>query len=138
MNDSCFIHFFIITSIKPKLSTYTQTHINHLNSGGSYGTGYRFKLKHTRAIVDAIHSGELGNAEYETMPVFNLRVPKQVSGVPDDVLLPSNTWPDEEGYNSTLKQLAQLFVDNFKKFEDGGGILTADQAHAILAAGPKP
>lgn len=36
--------------------------------------GYRFKLRHTRAIVDAIHSGELTKAEYEEMPIFNLKV----------------------------------------------------------------
>ncbi len=35
--------------------------------------GYRFKLRHTRAIVDAIHSGELTKAEYEEMPIFNLK-----------------------------------------------------------------
>lgn len=40
----------------------------------SYGTGYRFKLRHTRAIVDAIHSGELAGAEYETLPLFGLQV----------------------------------------------------------------
>ena len=38
------------------------------------GVGYRFKLRHTRAIVDAIHSGELSSAEYENMPIFNLQV----------------------------------------------------------------
>lgn len=43
-------------------------------TGGPYGVGYRFKLRHTRAIVDAIHSGELTKAEYEEMPIFNLKV----------------------------------------------------------------
>lgn len=28
-------------------------------TGGRYGVGQRMSLKHTRAIVDAIHSGEL-------------------------------------------------------------------------------
>jgi ATP-dependent phosphoenolpyruvate carboxykinase len=31
-------------------------------------------LRHTFAIVDAIHSGELRKAEYETLPTFNLQV----------------------------------------------------------------
>ena len=43
-------------------------------TGGPYGVGRRFKLRHTRAIVDAIHSGELAAAQYDTMPVFNLQV----------------------------------------------------------------
>lgn len=106
-------------------------------TGGSYGTGYRFKLKHTRAIIDAIHSGELGATEFETMPVFGLQVPKVVSNVPTEVLMPSNSWADVESYDKTLGNLAELFIANFKKFEDGGGHVTADEAHKILAAGPK-
>ncbi len=43
-------------------------------TGGSYGVGYRFKLRHTRAIVDAIHSGELAEADYVTLPIFGLQV----------------------------------------------------------------
>lgn len=36
--------------------------------------GSRFKLKHTRAIVNAIHSGVLGDAEYQQTPIFDLHV----------------------------------------------------------------
>ena len=39
-----------------------------------YGVGSRFKLKHTRAIVNAIHSGVLGDAEYQQTPIFDLHV----------------------------------------------------------------
>mmetsp|Transcript_23805 Transcript_23805/g.3955 ORF Transcript_23805/g.3955 Transcript_23805/m.3955 type:complete len:281 (-) Transcript_23805:187-1029(-) len=45
-------------------------------TGGKYGVGHRMDLKSTRAIIDAIHSGELENTETETLPVFNLEVPK--------------------------------------------------------------
>ena len=31
------------------------------------------KLKNTRAIIDAIHSGELGAAETEATAIFNLQ-----------------------------------------------------------------
>ena len=86
-------------------------------TGGSYGTGYRFKLRHTRAIVDAIHSGELDKAEFVNMPTFNLQVPTTVSGgVPTEVLLPVNTWADKEAYDNTLNHLAELFNANFVKF----------------------
>jgi phosphoenolpyruvate carboxykinase (ATP) len=71
--------------------------------------GYRFKLRHTRAIVDAIHSGELERGEFVNMPIFNLRVPKTVTGVPDEVLMPMNAWADKENYNQTLSHLALLF-----------------------------
>ena len=110
-----------------------------INTGwtaGSYGTGSRFKLRHTRAILDAIHSGELAGAEYDTLPTFNLEVPRAVSGVPAEVLMPCNTWPDREGYDKTLAGLADLFVGNFKKYADGGGIVTPEQAHGIVKAGP--
>lgn len=33
-------------------------------SGGKYGVGKRMSLKSTRALIDAIHSGELDKAEY--------------------------------------------------------------------------
>ena len=54
-----------LTAICPALPGWT---------GGPYGIGSRFKLRHTRAIIDAIHSGELEAAEYETMPIFGLKV----------------------------------------------------------------
>jgi len=44
-------------------------------TGGSYGTGKRMSLKHTRAIIDAIHSGELAKAPTKPFPVFGFNVP---------------------------------------------------------------
>lgn len=49
-------------------------------------------LKHTRAIIDAIHDGTLINAPTETLPIFNLEVPTDVAGVPKDILIPKNVW----------------------------------------------
>ncbi len=43
-------------------------------TGGQYGVGSRISLKHTRAVVDAIHSGELAKAEFVKSPVFGLEV----------------------------------------------------------------
>jgi phosphoenolpyruvate carboxykinase (ATP) len=67
-------------------------------SGGKFGVGKRMSLKITRGLIDAIHSGELEKAEYVTMPGFNLHVPKSVSGVDSNILLPINTWADKDGY----------------------------------------
>jgi phosphoenolpyruvate carboxykinase (ATP) len=39
-------------------------------TGGRFGTGKRYPLKYTRRIVDAIHSGELLESEYETFGGF--------------------------------------------------------------------
>lgn len=68
-------------------------------SGGKYGVGKRMSLKVTRALLDAIHDGSLDNVEYETMPGFNLRVPKSAPGIDTNILMPINTWKDKYAYN---------------------------------------
>ena len=45
-----------------------------------YGVGQRMSLKHTRAIVDAIHSGELAAGEFSTTPIFGLQTPVACAG----------------------------------------------------------
>ena len=76
-------------------------------------------LKVTRSIIDSIHSGELDNCETDIMPGFNLHVPKKVSGVPSEILMPVNTWTDKADFKKTAKKLAEGFVKNFKNYEDG-------------------
>ncbi|HTJ81867.1 MAG TPA: phosphoenolpyruvate carboxykinase (ATP) [Polyangiaceae bacterium] len=99
-------------------------------SGGGYGVGARMKLKYTRAIVDAIHSGELEKVETVEDPIFGIQVPKQCSGVPAEILQPKSTWTDKAAYDAAAKKLAALFADNFKKY--------ADQAsEAVRKAGPR-
>jgi len=68
-------------------------------TGGRYGVGKRMNLRSTRAIIDAIHDGTLEAAEYKTQPVFNLKIPTHVKGVPDEVLNPKNTWSDKNAYD---------------------------------------
>ena len=94
-----------------------------LNTGwvgaGATTGGKRCPLKYTRAILDAIHSGELANVEYETYEVFNLSVPKSCPGVPDELLNPAKAWSSESSdFNEEVKKLGSLFVENFKKYED--------------------
>ncbi|EFA78617.1 phosphoenolpyruvate carboxykinase [Heterostelium album PN500] len=99
-------------------------------TGGSYGIGSRVKLAYTRAIIDAIHSGELEKVPTTPMEVFGLHVPTSCPGVPSEILMPSNTWSDKAKYTQTLTKLATLFIENFKKYQD--------KAPAeVLAAGPK-
>ncbi|CAG8574552.1 36997_t:CDS:2 [Gigaspora margarita] len=97
--------------------------------GGAYGIGQRIKLKYTRAILDAIHSGELTKAEYESYDVFNLNVPKSCTGVPSEILNPSRTWKSEDGFKNTRNSLADSFIKNFKNYED-------QATSEILSAGP--
>ena len=99
-------------------------------NGGAYGTGKRISLKYSRAIIDAIHSGELDKVEYDTYPTFNLQIPKSCPGVPADVLNPAKSWlGTKENYDAMLLKLAGLFAENFKAY--------ADKADAsVLSAGP--
>jgi len=52
-------------------------------SGGPFGVGHRLSIKYTRAIIDAIHSGELADCPTREDPLFGLHVPTQCSGVPE-------------------------------------------------------
>ena len=54
---------------------------------GRYGVGSRFKLKHTRSIINAIHSGELNEAEYKSTPIFDLRVSCCCGSIPRELLI---------------------------------------------------
>src|SRR5688572_2349819 len=87
-------------------------------SGGSYGTGSRMKLKLTRAIINAIHNGELAQAQTKQDPVFGFAVPSACSEVPPEILIPRNTWADKASYDATAKKLAGLFRNNFEKYAD--------------------
>lgn len=86
--------------------------------GGSYGVGKRLSIKHTRAIIDGIHSGALAQVECRKDPIFGLDVPVSCPGVPSEVLRPENVWADKEAYQKTALKLAGLFRKNFQKFED--------------------
>jgi phosphoenolpyruvate carboxykinase (ATP) len=86
-------------------------------SGGAYGTGARMKLSVTRAIVDAIHSGELAKVETKTDPIFRLAIPVACPGVGSDILWPRSTWKSAEAYDAAAHKLAALFRENFKKYE---------------------
>ncbi len=88
-------------------------------SGGPYGVGSRMKLSYTRAMIDAIHSGELDSVGYDVDPVFGVEIPRQVPGVPAEILQPKLTWTSAEHYDQTAAKLSKLFQDNFKKFASG-------------------
>lgn len=88
-------------------------------SGGPYGIGSRMKLKYTRAMITAALNGELDNIDYVTHPVFGLEMPTTCPNVPDELLNPRNTWDDVNSYDHKANHLANLFIENFKKFEAG-------------------
>ena len=86
-------------------------------SGGAHGVGKRIKLAHTRAIIDAIHSGALATANTQPDPVFGFAAVAQCPNVPAEILIPRNTWADKSGYDATAKKPAELFRNNFSAYE---------------------
>ncbi len=87
-------------------------------TGGPYGEGHRMKIKYTRAMVNAALNGKLDGVEYWEDPIFGLLVPLSCPDVPQEVLLPKNTWKDKKAYDEQAKKLALMFIDNFKQFEE--------------------
>jgi phosphoenolpyruvate carboxykinase (ATP) len=99
-------------------------------SGGSYGKGSRIKLKYTRAIIDAIHSGGLTSTPTKTDSMFGFHVIAQCPNVPSEILIPEETWQDRAAYRATAQKLSGLFVKNFATFESG-------VSEAVRGAAPK-
>jgi len=97
-------------------------------TGGSYGEGNRMKLSYTRAMIHSALEGELNTIETVKDDVFGLEIPAHVPGVPDEVLIPRNTWEDKAAYDKKAEELATAFHENFKKF--------TNTSVAIQNAGP--
>jgi phosphoenolpyruvate carboxykinase (ATP) len=98
-------------------------------TGGTYGTGERMAIDHTRNMVRAAINGELEGVATVEDPVFRVAVPVSVPGVPDAVLVPRATWADPIAYDATARRLATMFHENFAKYADG-------VSEAIRHAGP--
>merc|ERR1712230_177655 len=105
-----------------------------LNTGwvgaGATTGGKRCPLKYTRAILNAIHSGELAKVEYENYETFNLAVPKTCTNVPSELLNPRNAWSQgHDSFKEEVTKLGGLFVENFKKYSD-------EATEDVIKAGP--
>jgi len=97
-------------------------------SGAPGGSGSRFPIPVTRAVVAAAQSGALIGAETRHIDALNLDFPVSIPGVDSQYVDPMAGWESEEAYNTQAKKLAALFQDNFTKF---------DVSDAIVAAGPR-
>ncbi|KAI9092831.1 phosphoenolpyruvate carboxykinase [Phlyctochytrium arcticum] len=92
-------------------------------TGGKYGVGKRISLKHSRAIIDAIHSGEMSKSiasSPKNYPVFNLAIPTGgIPNVPDNIFNPKDVWTDKAAFTKQVTHLANLFTKNFDTFGKG-------------------
>ena len=99
-------------------------------TGGPHGVGHRMELPYTRAIIDAIHAGDLAEVSTQEDPIFGFRVPTECPNVPSEILIPRNTWEDKEAYDQQARELAELFSENFEKFASGA-------SEEVRRAGPR-
>ena len=86
-------------------------------SGGPYGVGSRTDIAATREMVSAVIGGKLDDAETRKDQFFGLNVPIEVPGVASELLDPRGTWENGEAYDEQATQLADLFRENFTRFE---------------------
>jgi len=86
-------------------------------TGGPYGVGHRISIKHTRALLNAALEGKLDEVEYTIDPFFGFEIPQQCPGVPEEILMPKNTWENKESYEKKAKELSEEFKEKFKQYE---------------------
>ena len=97
-------------------------------TGGPLGTGKRFSIPQTRAIIAAIHSGALKEVPTEHLDAMNLDIPTNVPGVDSALLNPRKAWSSPQAYDARAEELVKQFKKNFEKFR---------VSTEIQAAGPR-
>jgi len=102
----------------------------YLVNTGWNGAGERISIKATRAVIRAILSGDLERAAANVLPHFHLQIPTALRGVETALLDPRNAFPHPADWAARARELAALFIENFRKYEDAGG--------RLAAAGPSP
>ncbi len=100
-------------------------------TGGGYGVGKRMSIKDTRACINAILDGSINESEFDVTKTFRLHVPKTLGDIDPKVLNPREAWEDKEAFDKTRDRLAEMFIENFKKYQ------TQDSEFDFSAAGPK-
>ena len=81
-------------------------------------------------MINAAINGDLDYVAYETDPFFNLHIPKFCPNIPQELLNPKDTWLDKEEYDKTATKLVNMFIENFKQYDNF--------PEAVVKAGPIP
>ena len=102
----------------------------YLVNTGWNGTGKRISIPDTRGIIDDILNGDIEKAPTKVLPYFDFVIPTELPGVNPAILDPRDTYADAQEWDDKAKKLAEMFINNFKKFE------TNEAGKALVAAGP--
>ena len=103
----------------------------YLVNTGWNGSGKRISIKDTRGIIDAILNGKINETTTKKIPYFNLEIPTVLEGVDTNILDPRDTYKNPSEWDEKAKNLASLFIKNFKKYE------TNEAGKELVKAGPK-
>ena len=103
----------------------------YLVNTGWNGTGKRISIKDTRGIIDAILDGAILSAPTKKLPIFDFEIPTELPGVDSKILDPRDTYANAEEWTVKAKDLAERFINNFKKYENNAA------GQALVAAGPQ-
>ena len=102
----------------------------YLVNTGWNGSGKRISIRDTRGIIDAILDGAILKAPTKVIPIFDFTVPTELPGVDPKILDPRDTYADAQEWYTKANKLADMFINNFKKFENN------EAGKALVAAGP--
>ncbi len=97
-------------------------------SGAPGGSGSRFPIPVTRAVVHACQSGALLDVPTEHLDILNLDFPTAIPGVDNKYVNPRAGWGDAAAYDEQAARLAALFQENIRKF---------NPSPSVMAAGPR-
>ena len=103
----------------------------YLVNTGWNGTGKRISIRDTRGIIDAILDGAILSAPTKKLPIFDFEIPTELPGVDPKILDPRDTYANAEEWTVKAKDLAERFINNFKKYENN------EAGKALVAAGPQ-
>ncbi len=103
----------------------------YLVNTGWNGTGKRISIRDTRGIIDDILNGDIDKAPTKTLPIFNFVIPTELPGVDPKILDPRDTYADPKEWEGKANKLTEMFIANFKKFENN------EAGKKLVAAGPQ-
>ena len=103
----------------------------YLVNTGWNGQGKRISLENTRTLINAVFSGEIDQADTNTLPIFNLKMPKALAGLENKILDPRTSYDDPMEWEKRARHLGALFIENFEKFTD------TDVGKELVSAGPQ-
>ena len=133
--SACFGAPFL--TLKPEV--YAKILFKRLRKSGSHaylvntgwdGTGQRISLAKTRSVIRAIQSGEVDHAPTNTLPLFHLSYPRDLTGLAKNDLDPTASYANHSTWKENAVKLTNAFKENFSKWTELAG------NQSLLLSGP--